>query len=582
MTKILIVDDRPINREVLTALLADQGFEILEAEDGLDALDHIRKDHPNLIITDIAMPRMDGLSLVKTLLQDPLLSKIPVIFYSATYKAAEAYRLANAVNIKYVLTKPCDPEVIISTIKKALQSSSLEAIYLPSQSSALQNINLRLTNLIEISLDMSLEHNMQKLIFIMCKSSRQFLNASHVGIIMENSNHKEHYVNHYIDQSNEMAHYAFQLQHLSFHLQDIFLSKKNICLHSPIVDVEKIGLNNVFMPFSSLLCLPVRTVRAYYGKIYFINQLNHKFFTHSDQRFMMTLCDKFAIHYENLLLYQEVERHSQKLEAEITQRIQSEEKLRQYRERMAEVVKMNSLGEMASSLAHEINQPLAAIAAYVKGCIQRIKNKKEITEDILDILHETALQAERAGEVVHRIKHFVRKGELFYEKINVAQFFEETINIMKQEHPNIAIHIDCKISKDLNNMEIDKIQIQQVILNLLRNAREAMLDAKTMDPKIQIEADLLPSNRIKICIKDNGPGFSDKIADNLFDLYFTTKPQGMGLGLAISRSIIEAHLGHLKANSLVDGGCIFQFDLPIRSARNNPKQVREIADFQTL
>lgn len=593
MEKILIVDDRPINREVLSLLLTEQGYDTLEAEDGLEALDLARSHHPNLIITDIAMPRMDGLAFVKSLLNDVHLNTIPVVFYSATYKAAEAHQFASALNVKYVLTKPCDPSVIVNTVKSALkpgikffenhETSSFNHDNLIIKEK-LENINLRLTTLIEIGLDMSLEHDIDKLIYIMCKGGRQFLNACYAGIIIENPAEPLTYKNIILNKDNHISHYEFRAEALSPSLREVFLSNKNVCIHSPVIDMEKIGLNDISLPFSSLLSLPLKTTRASYGKIYFINKANRRYFTNSDQRFMMTLCDKFAVNYENINLYTAVERHAKLLEEEISQRkkteaflqetindqIQTEEKLRHYREQMAQVVQSNSLGEMASSLAHEINQPLAAIAAYVNGCIKRLKNKKVVTPDIIEILHETVLQAERAGEVVHRIKRFVRKGELFYETVNPNSLIEEIIHMAKQELKKEATKIVYVSNKNLPDIDIDKIQIQQVILNLIRNAHEAMQEVKTPNPQIVIEIkdESLqkenPTNHISISIKDNGPGFLNSIADHLFDLYFTTKPHGMGLGLAISRSIVEAHSGQLSASRLPEGGSIFEFALPFK------------------
>ena len=118
-------------------------------------------------------------------------------------------------------------------------------------------------------------------------------------------------------------------------------------------------------------------------------------------------------------------------------------------------------------------------------------------------------------------------------------------------------------NKDFARVELDKIQVQQVILNLLRNAKEAMQESNTINPKITINVSSKGNNYIIVRIVDNGPGFSEQIAHRLFDLYFTTKPQGMGLGLAICRSIIEAHSGQLSVSLLPEGGSCFEFELPI-------------------
>lgn len=575
--KILVVDDRPINREALSLLLNEHNYEVLEAENGLQAIELLNKFPIHLVITDIKMPQMDGLSLVKALQSDPRLSAIPVVFYSATYKAVEAYRLAQASNVKYVLTKPCEPDIILNTIKNALGST---AVLNDPKQGKLDDINLRLTNLIEIGLDMSLEYDLEKLIYIVCKGGRQFLNACYGGIVVQDLENPNQFINYFTSKDNALNTFSFLSQELPLALEEIFIQDKIICTHSPVVEVDKIGLENIKLPFSSLLSLPLKTPRAKYGKLYFITTFNQKIFTPSDQRFMLTLADKFVINYENLILYKEVEKHAKKLEEEIIQRkkteaiqIQTAEKLRLYSEKMSEVVRANSLGEVASSLAHELNQPLAAITAFVKGCIHRTKMNKEITPEIIEILNETALQAERAGEVVHRIKSFLRKGELFYEAVDINVLIEETIHIVQQEAKRYAIKIIYKRNKKLATVEVDKIQIQQVILNLLRNAMEAIQESKPADPQVLIEVNSQKNNHIVVKIKDNGPGFSEQTAKQLFDLYFTTKANGMGLGLAICRSIIEAHSGQLSGSVLPQGGSCFQFDLPAKTLKNKGRVI---------
>lgn len=712
MATILIIDDRSINREVLSLLLDEHHYKVLEAEDGLQALELLHHNMPELIITDIAMPKMDGVTFVKELQANPKFASIPVIFYSATYRSVEAERLATISNVKYVLTKPCRPEIILETVEKVLRSTLVPVFenedvldedglrsfsnntHLYKRNDRSEHINLRLTNLIEIGLDMSQEYDLDKLNYIMCKGGRQFLNACYSGIVMPSANKNNYYRNFYIGQHNVINYYLFNKNSISNTVQNIFLSERPHCIYFPIIDLKEIGLFDIPLPFTNLLCIPIKTPRGFYGTVYFINKHNQQLFTLSDQRFMMTLADKFAINYENLLLYKKIEKHSKELENEIAQRkqteyflneiserlqltleashvgtwswfiqknqilwdkyscllfgiepedfvgtldiflekifledrkrvhkellaisqgennqpiefrviwpdksthylllrgkvdysedgqpervlgvylditehVQSEEKLRQYRKKMAEVLRSSSVGEMASSLAHEINQPLAAITAFIRGCIKRIEKENNITPEIIEILHETALQAERAGEVVHRIKSFVRKGELFYEPININLLLDEVINMIQQEVQQYPLQLIFIKNEFLPLIDIDKIQIQQVILNLLRNAIEAMQASNIKHPKVDIDIKQNTENRILLKISDNGPGFNEEVANYLFEPYFSTKAEGMGLGLAICRSIIEAHSGQLLGESLHGGGSCFQFDLPIKKA----------------
>jgi signal transduction histidine kinase len=255
---------------------------------------------------------------------------------------------------------------------------------------------------------------------------------------------------------------------------------------------------------------------------------------------------------------------------DITEQVQAEEKFRAYQKQIAETIRSNSLGEMASSLAHEINQPLTAISAYIKGCVRRLESKKEVTPEIIEILNEASAQAERAGEVVHRIKNYVRKGELFYETVDINIVIAHVIHLINQEIQNLTVKIIYSPNESLNMVRIDRIQIEQVILNLLRNAIEAMQEANTHNPQITIEVNSEKDSYITVRMLDNGPGYSEQIANHLFEMYFTTKTQGMGLGLAICRSMIEAHSGHLSASRLPTGGSCFEFDLPIKEKCLSP------------
>ncbi len=687
MTTILIVDDRAINRDALCALLDDYGYTVLEAEDGALALELARAHKIDLIISDIAMPRMDGLTLAKQLYLDANLKKIPLIFYTATYKAAEAYKMASSSNVKHVITKPCHSEIILGTIQGVLDANPVlfNQKSLPSKQNQelmkkekFDNINLRLINLIEISLDMSLEQDIEKLIGILCKGSRQLLNAYCAGIILCQSNDPKQYENFRVSQQGDLQSYPFLSENFPELLKKIFLDDQPMLIHSPMIDVEKIGLIDIPLPFSSILSLPLKTNNTFYGKIYFINKFNQTIFNLSDQRLMTTLSYKFAICYENLLLRQTIKKHAQELQEitdrlhltleaanlgvwswaisdkklildkyacllfgldpkkpprtikalfesvipedririhkilfgkeaksnndpikfrivgsdktmryftlraktyydadenpvrilgvywDITEQVQAEEKFRAYQKQLAETIRSNSLGEMASSLAHEINQPLTAISAYVKGCVRRLENKNEVTPEIMDILIEASNQAERAGAVVHRIKNYVRQGELFYENIDINTIIAQAIHLITQEVQDLNLKILYTPTNDVFELRIDRIQIEQVILNLLRNAIEAMQEVKTPEPQITIQVNTQKESYLTVQIIDNGPGFSAQIADHLFDSYFTTKTQGMGLGLAICRSIIEAHSGQLSASQLATGGSCFQFDLPIK------------------
>ncbi len=248
---------------------------------------------------------------------------------------------------------------------------------------------------------------------------------------------------------------------------------------------------------------------------------------------------------------------------DITPRKQTEQTGRQHQIELAHVARMNSMGEMASTLAHELNQPLAAIANYTKGCVRRLESGHFQLEQIMNAMRQAAFQSERAGEIIHRMKNFVRKGKLYYEAADINKIIRNMVQLISYEMREFPIPIHLELAEQIPHLPVDTIQIEQVILNLLRNAIEAMQEVKTVKPRLIVRT-LMPSGDIMhVDVIDNGPGFTAEVAQCLLTPYFTTKPKGMGMGLAICRTIVEAHGGHLSARLNPEGGAWFQFTLPV-------------------
>lgn len=246
------------------------------------------------------------------------------------------------------------------------------------------------------------------------------------------------------------------------------------------------------------------------------------------------------------------------------ERKKAEEGLRCYQLELAHRDRISLMGEMASTLAHELNQPLTAITTYTQVCIDKLRSNKFSVEEITHLLTQVASFAKHEGDIIHNIKNFIRKGESASQLLDIKQVINETLNFIQcllVEQPHIQI--DLSMHEELPLIVLDKIKIQQVILNLVRNSIEAMQEAKTKTPKIVIHAATVEHKHIVVTVSDNGPGFSEHKLPQLFEPYFTTKPTGTGMGLAICRSFIEAHGGSLTANLTPNNGAQFRFTLPI-------------------
>jgi PAS domain S-box-containing protein len=233
---------------------------------------------------------------------------------------------------------------------------------------------------------------------------------------------------------------------------------------------------------------------------------------------------------------------------DITDRV-LDKKARLRGQQLAHVFRLSTMEEMASGMAHEISQPLAAIVNYTRGCVRHLQNDAHDHDQIKQIMSKAAAQAERAGEIVQRLKNFFCKGQLVKTPCKVNNVIKETISLMKNELTNSKTKIDFDFDKNIQPIFMDKIQIQQVILNLIQNAIEAMQVHHVKEKRIHIQTRATQFETIEITLNDTGPGFSKEHITKVFMPFFTTKAHGRGMGLAICRSIIEAHGGQFTINS---------------------------------
>ena len=258
---------------------------------------------------------------------------------------------------------------------------------------------------------------------------------------------------------------------------------------------------------------------------------------------------------------------NEELKQQIEERKRIEEWIQQHQLDISRAERINLMNEMASVIAHELNQPLAAITLYAQGCIRRLKSQNYKIEELLNVMNLVAKQSERAGEIMHRLKDFARKGKLSIESANINKLLKETITFMRHKIEKRQVTIEFKLNDYLPILSLDSIQFQQAITNLVRNAIQAMNEGGIKLPKIIITTDIIDSHNVEINIIDNGPGFSVDNPQILLEPYFTTKKDGMGIGLSISRTIIEAHGGKLLAKHNPQGGAWFQIELPVNGVR---------------
>ena len=232
--------------------------------------------------------------------------------------------------------------------------------------------------------------------------------------------------------------------------------------------------------------------------------------------------------------------------------------------RLEQTSRLISMGEMATGLAHELNQPLAAITNYCMGCVRRLEQGTSNHVALLLAMRKAAEQATRASRIIARLRRFLRRAEPAMEPQSLTEIVEETASIAEIEARRAGVTLVVDAPADLPAVPIDRVMIEQVVLNLLRNAVEAMVDQPPARRRLVVEVRLAESgDRLETAVVDFGPGIAEAAGDKVFEPFYTTKSEGMGVGLAICRSIVEFHGGRLWTTANPVGGAIFRFTLPL-------------------
>lgn len=221
---------------------------------------------------------------------------------------------------------------------------------------------------------------------------------------------------------------------------------------------------------------------------------------------------------------------------------------------------------MASALAHEINQPLTAIANYLKGSRMLLAKQPPALQRIGDAVDQAASEALRAGEIIRRLREFVSRGETERRVESLSKLIEEASALALVGAKQSGVRVSMSFDRRVDQVLVDKVQIQQVVLNLIRNSIDAMAASERRELEVAVR-DAFDGQAL-VSVSDTGPGLSPETLDRLFQPFFTTKSSGMGVGLSISRTIVEAHGGHLRARNRSEGGAIFEFSLPVAAAQD--------------
>jgi two-component system sensor histidine kinase DctS len=247
---------------------------------------------------------------------------------------------------------------------------------------------------------------------------------------------------------------------------------------------------------------------------------------------------------------------------DITEQKRARELARQQEERLQATSRLITMGEMASTLAHELNQPLAAITSYNSGCLNRLADGEADVHELKEIHDRIARQARRAGEIIRRVHDFVRRSEPKREPLDLNTVIREAVGLLEADTRKRRMRVETALAERLPEIAADPVMIEQVIVNLARNGMDAMADNPRERRTIRITTSEEGGHLI-VRVADQGPGIAPETARRLFEPFFSTKSEGMGMGLNICRSIAELHHGRLGFEANPEGGTIFILSLPV-------------------
>ena len=598
MAHILIVDDRPMNRDFLVTLLGYYGHTLADAADGVEALARVRERKPDLVITDLLMPNMDGEEFARRLRADKSTKDMPVIFYTATYRAREARAIADRVGVRQILSKPCEPKVIVAAVVEALgapkpaqappapdvsgapelevmtlgkhvakqldtvqvlnlrlasllenavqiaeqQGKSLSAVR--TLENALQNVqslSLRLTGLVELGVDLARAHEPRELMELFCRAMQDILSAHYAGAVVMGGEGEplRQFAAHGLDEETH-ARVAGEIASCPAARKVLGQggAGKSVIGVNP---TDATGLPASHPPVKNFLACPIAAHDKAIGWMYVANRLGYESFTTDDERIAMALGAQFAIAWDSLGLYTDLER----LVAQRTRQLEASNR---------------ELEAFSYSVSHDLRAPLRAIDGFTRMVLDDQASK--LSPEGLRQLGVVREQTQKMGALIDDLLDLARVGrrEIGLHPVKLADLVRNCWSELHAEQEGRKLDL---VVGELPIWNADPILLKQLFLNLLSNALK--FTGKRAVARIEIGADRRGAEQV-VFVRDNGAGFDMSKAEKLFAVFQRLHAQeeypGTGIGLAIVRRVAERHGARVWAEAAPDRGATFYVAFP--------------------
>lgn len=504
---VLLVDDNPQNLKVLYETLKDKGYRLLIANDGNKALTLARRDRPEVILLDIMMPELDGYQVCQQLKADPVTADSAVVFLSALDDVEAKVRGFNLGGADYI-SKPFQAEEVIARVRTHASVIRLER--------QLQQRNRQLES-----------------------DQSRILNAISEGI-------------YGLDASGTIVFANPAAEAIVRCPAEQLIGSNFFDTHCSECGRQPDGTPDLPVEATCRLGKP-----EYRRGVVMMRPDGSEFaaeYRSSPKLEGDTLMGAVVVFRD---ITDELARESE-LEA-------ARDLVEKQREQLAHASRLSTVGEMAAGFAHEVNQPLTAITNYSRVAMRLIDCDDLNLSLLRETLVKTEAQSHRASEVIRRIRQFVRKPETGKEVVSVASLLEDTLQFAEVDMRQNGGEVTVLVADDVEDVLVDPVQVQQVALNLIRNALEATRSAASSAP-VTVTATLCGAGFVRVEVSDHGTGLPEGAEEKLFLPFYTTKPEGMGIGLPMCQSLIKSQGGEIGFERPEQGGARFYFTLPVATA----------------
>jgi signal transduction histidine kinase/DNA-binding response OmpR family regulator len=555
MSCILTIDDRPINRQFLVSLLGYGGHTVLEASGGEEGLEMVRQSHPDLVIADIKMPKMDGYEFVDRLRQEEAIAATPVIFYTASYHEGEARGVAESYGVMDIITKPSEPEAILKKVNKAL---GIRGPWIPQpvpqtdadqhrELEVLQTTGLKLSALVELGMEFGSDRDPSRLLSRFCSTARHIIGArkSMLGILTDDGDGLEYFLINGLKDAEPVVHEPPPLHHLVF--ETILKTKKAVRINRADAGAHLEQLSPYNSPIQSFLGVPLMSSTEVYGWLVLLEKQNDDEFTAEDERMATTLAAQAAIAYENAVLSELLQQNADELDR--TRREQLDMK-----------------DEFLSHVSHELRSPLATVHQFTTIVLDGLAGKINGEQrEYLEIVLRNSLQLrDMIGDLLEVTRARFGKLTIDPHPTSIRDLLRSMTQTYERRATEKGIIFGTSCPPGLPPVLADQSRIGQVLSNLADNALKF-----TTQGEVSISCCLDDEAKcIRVAVTDTGCGIGAESLPRIFDRLYQSpntvvlSRTGLGLGLHICQLLVELHGGRIWAESEAGQGTTIFFTLP--------------------